>query len=179
MQRLYLIRHCKAEGQETEASLTPEGEAQAEGLAEFLAGAGIRRILSSPMRRAVQSVQPLARRLRLPIETDARLVERALSGAPRTDWQERLRESFDDIDLRLEGGESTREAMARVGGCVDDLLRSDSGAAAIATHGALLSALLRRFDPGFGFAQWQALTNPDLFRVTITADGTQVDRQWQ
>lgn len=38
---VYLIRHCKAEGQSAEAKLTDEGNAQAEKLADFLEGKGI------------------------------------------------------------------------------------------------------------------------------------------
>lgn len=38
---VYLIRHCKAEGQSAEAKLTEEGNAQAAKLADFLESKGI------------------------------------------------------------------------------------------------------------------------------------------
>jgi len=38
MKRIYLVRHCKAAGQEPEAPLTEEGVTQAERLADFFAG---------------------------------------------------------------------------------------------------------------------------------------------
>src|SRR5207245_4789289 len=59
---LYLVRHCRAAGQAPEAPLTAEGLAQAERLADVLAPLAPDRILSSPFRRAVQSVEPLAAR---------------------------------------------------------------------------------------------------------------------
>ena len=110
--------------QEAEAPLTAEGERQAQALADALAAAGIERIVSSPMRRALDSAAPLARRLGLAVEVDARLAERVLSGGVRVDWLDRLRESFDDLDARLQGGESSREAMVRGTAAVDDALRA-------------------------------------------------------
>jgi 2,3-bisphosphoglycerate-dependent phosphoglycerate mutase len=87
MKPLYLVRHCRASGQEPEAALTEEGLAQAERLADFLAPLAPDRILSSPFRRAVQSVEPLAARLDLPIELDVGVTDEgtvALAGAPPT-----------------------------------------------------------------------------------------------
>src|SRR5690348_13642995 len=76
MPTLYLVRHCQATSQSPEASLPAEGLVQADLLADFLAPLGPERIVSSPFRRAVQSVEPLAARLSLPIEIDDRLRER-------------------------------------------------------------------------------------------------------
>jgi broad specificity phosphatase PhoE len=47
--------------------LTPLGHQQAEAAAEALAGADIRRIIASPYTRALQTAEPLARRLGLPV----------------------------------------------------------------------------------------------------------------
>jgi 2,3-bisphosphoglycerate-dependent phosphoglycerate mutase len=76
---LYIVRHCKAAGQQPEATLTVDGHVQAEQLAEKLAALPIERIISSPFVRAKQSIAPLAERLGLPIVTDTRLAERVLA----------------------------------------------------------------------------------------------------
>jgi 2,3-bisphosphoglycerate-dependent phosphoglycerate mutase len=78
-----------------------------------LATANVERIISSPYARATQSIEPLARRLNLAVELDARLVERVLCSGTRPDWQKLLRASFSDLDLSFEGGESGRKAMQR------------------------------------------------------------------
>jgi 2,3-bisphosphoglycerate-dependent phosphoglycerate mutase len=49
-------------------------------------------------------------------------------------------------------------------------------ATAVATHGKLLTLLLRSFDPRVGFAEWQALRNPDVFCLSLAPDGAQVQR---
>jgi 2,3-bisphosphoglycerate-dependent phosphoglycerate mutase len=176
---VYLVRHCRPEGQAPEAPLTAEGRGQAEALADFLEGAGIERIVSSPFARALQSIAPLARRLGIEVEVDARLCERVLSTAPRPDWRERLRESFEDLDLCLEGGESSRAAMARAVAVVDELRQRSARTTAIVSHGNLLTLLLRHFDERFGFDAWQRLTNPDVFRVSLSERTALVDRIWR
>ncbi len=167
---LLLIRHCRSEGQEPEAALTAEGVVQAERLAELLADAGITRIVSSPYRRAHESVEPLARRLGLAVTLDDRLVEHVLCTPPADDWEQKLRRSFDDLDLCFEGGESSRAALTRGVAAVGDAVRNSEGPVAVATHGKLLTLILGHFEDRFGFEEWRALTNPDVFRVS-NADG--------
>lgn len=78
---VYLVRHAKAgdrERWESEDSLRPlskPGLEQAKGLRNQLHGASIRRILSSPSLRCLQTVEPLARRLGLDVEREGALAE--------------------------------------------------------------------------------------------------------
>ena len=82
-----------------ESRLTQTGLAQAIALADALADAPIRRIVSSPLGRCVATAAPLAERLGIPVETDPLLLEIA-HGA----WEGRLRE-----DLRREDAERMRQ----------------------------------------------------------------------
>ena len=164
MTTLYLVRHCHAAGQAPEAPLTEQGLAQAERLADFLAPLEPDRIVSSPFRRAVQSVEPLSARLDLPIDLDERLRERQLTTAPG-DWMEHYRRSFDDVDAVLEGGESTRAALARAAAAIEAILAAPARTTVVASHGNLSTLILRHFDGRAGFAEWRAMTTPDVFRI--------------
>lgn len=175
---LLLIRHCQTTGQAADDPLTADGLAAALLLAERLADAGIGRIVSSPYLRAVQSAEPLARRLRLGVETDPRLAERVFTAEPRPDWRDRLRESFLDDDLCLAGGESSRAATARGVAVLDELGQAEAPPTAVVTHGNLLSLLLRHLDRRDGFETWQRLTNPDVYRVEGPAASRTVTRVW-
>ena len=168
MKTLYVVRHSKAEGQEANAPLTPEGVVQSNCLADLLANADIERIISSPYTRAIQSITPLAQRLNLGVELDMRLVERVLCSDSRPDWHEHLSASFPHLDLRLEGGESSREAMQRAVAVVTDIERHAAQSTLLVTHGNLMALLLKHFDDSIGFAEWRALTNPDVYRVDLT-----------
>ncbi|HMG51089.1 MAG TPA: histidine phosphatase family protein [Inquilinus sp.] len=162
---IYLIRHCRAAGQEPEAPLTEEGHAQALRLRDRLAATPIARVVSSPFLRARDSAASLAARLGLPVGIDERLAERVLAADPAEDWQDRLRQSFADPGLCWPGGESGAAAMARGRAAVDAAAADAGGPVAVVTHGNLLALILHSFDGHSGFDTWAGLTNPDVYRI--------------
>ncbi len=194
VQIVYLVRHCRAASNGgPDAPLTEEGERQAQALAQWFTDCGVRvrRIVSSPLTRAVQSATPLARWAGVPVETDERLRERVLSATPVPDWRGPTVASFADPDLCLPGGESNRQAAERALAVLEEALREDAlkqakasehgeGTVVLVTHGQPLAQLLGRFDPAFGFNEWLALTNPDLYRLRFVAgEAPRPERVWQ
>ncbi|MGM0897847.1 MAG: histidine phosphatase family protein [Bacillota bacterium] len=177
MTKIYIIRHCAASGQEPDAELTETGMAQATELTGFLSDEGIERIVSSPYTRAVQSIGPLAEVSAIEIETDERLKERVLSSGNLPDWLERLKSTFDNHELALEGGESSRQALGRISQVVEELEKSGQ-TAAIVTHGNIMALLLSHYTEGFGFEGWRALSNPDVFVLTTKPGGMNCERLW-
>lgn len=178
MKRLYIVRHCSAAGQAPDAPLTSEGKAQAQRLADFLQDKEIEPIISSPYVRAVNSIEPLAERLNLEVQVDPRLSERILSPEPLENWLDCLKHTFTDFDLAYDGGESSRQAMNRVVAVVDELLPRHPESVVVVTHGNLMTLLLRYFDKRFGFEEWAALTNPDVYLVTVNGSESNVERVW-
>lgn len=166
MKNIYLIRHCAAEGQKPEAPLTDKGIQQAIDLAAFFEKRKVDRIISSPFKRAIQTIQPLACELDIVIEMNHQLSERVLSTRNMPDWYDKLRDTYVNFDLKYEGGESSREAANRVIEVVDEVLKSDAKNTIIVTHGGLLSLLLNHYDKNFGFEQWATLSNPDVYLLT-------------
>lgn len=81
--RLYVVRHAHAgsrsswDGPDEARPLTNRGRRQAEAIAGELRSAGVSRLVSSPYRRCVQTLDPLAQELRLRVESDDRLAEGA------------------------------------------------------------------------------------------------------
>lgn len=168
MARLILIRHCESTGQQPDDALSVAGEAQALALIDRLAGLAPDAIYSSPYRRAVATVRPFADRVGLPIREDARLRERELSPQPIDDWLDHIRRSYDDIDhCAAAGGESLREAQTRALAALADIAAAQHRLPVVASHGNLISAILRAADPGFGFDGWRDLRNPDLFELSL------------
>lgn len=165
--RLLLIRHCESSGQAPEAPLTPNGARAAVDLAGRLADLGVDAAYSSPFVRAQQTLLPFTKPRGLPLTLDDRLAERRLSPAPRVDWLELIRRSFDDFDHAVPGGESLREAQRRAIAALADVAAREHRLPAVVTHGNLLSSVLRHADASFGFEAWQSLRNPDLFIVTM------------
>ena len=160
---LILVRHCRATGQEPHAPLTDTGRQQSQFLYTFLSVYPIDRITTSQYLRAQQSIQPFATISDLPIHVDPRLNERILSAEPIENWQEVIRDSFDDHDLRAPGGESAREVLGRAWAVLDEILAENYRLPIVVTHGNLMALVLHSLDPSFGFERWKSLSNPDVY----------------
>ncbi|WP_318616218.1 histidine phosphatase family protein [Sporosarcina sp. YIM B06819] len=173
---IYIVRHCSAEGQPPHADLTAEGVLQAGELAKFFDGIEIDCMITSPFKRALRTAWPIAERKKLHVQVDSRLTERVLSSRDLEDWLVKLEDTFSDLHLKYEGGESSGEAMSRACNVVDEL--GDGSRTVLVTHGNLMTLLLKHYDKRFDFERWQALSNPDVYRVQITDDEADVKRIW-
>jgi 2,3-bisphosphoglycerate-dependent phosphoglycerate mutase len=179
LKRLYIVRHCSAEGQSPDAPLTWEGRKQAERLSAFLKDKDIESIISSPYVRAMTSIEPLAEALNLQVHDDPRLSERVLSSEPLDNWLDCLEQTFADFGLAHDGGETSEQAMERATQVLNEVLAGNHRNVVLVTHGNLMTLLLRHFDERFGFQEWAALTNPDVYRVTVNGSETSVERVWE
>jgi len=163
---VFLIRHCTFSGQAADAALAPEGYRQAANLTDRLADAGIERIVSSPYRRARETIAPLATRLGLAIEIDARIRERELSPTPIENWRDVVARSFVEPEFCVPGGESGHVTLARGWAALDAVFAGSSRITALVSHGQISSLLLHHIGPPFGYDGWLRLSNPDVYRIT-------------
>lgn len=170
MKNVYVVRHCKAEGQASDAQLTAIGAEQAEKLAEFLSDKDINFIISSPYERAYRTIKPLSDKIGVEIALDERLTERVLSEKNHPDWRDMLRKTYDNLDICYEGGESSKTAMSRAISVVLEVLNSENKNIVLVSHGNLISLLLKHFDERIGYKEWESLSNPDVFHLTFSAE---------
>ena len=104
-----------------ESPLSELGVRQANALAAAMCGAGVRRVVSSPLLRCTATAAPAAERARVPVETDERLIEIA-----HGTWEGRLRDEIaandpvryrawreDPGHVRFENGETIGQVLAR------------------------------------------------------------------
>ncbi|TCN16263.1 2,3-bisphosphoglycerate-dependent phosphoglycerate mutase [Bacillus sp. BK006] len=180
MKTLLLVRHCEAEGQEAKASLTEQGIQQAQQLIGYLNKLSypIDKIISSPYKRAVQTIEPYAKDTGLPLHIDTRLEERRLSGQPLFNWIEVLKRTFDDIDFKVDGGESTKEATVRALELFKEVMNEKQKTTLFVTQGNMMTLILRYFDPKFGFSEWSRLTNPDVYQIDLEKKNVSITRLW-
>ncbi len=177
---VFLIRHCQATGQEPDAPLTETGHQQAQTLADFLSDYPIDHITTSEYLRARQSIEPFASISDLPVHTAPRLNERTLSSEPLQNWQEVVRDSFNDLDLCAPGGESAREVLARAWAALNEIITAGHSMPLVVTHGNLMALVLHSLDRTFGFGGWKSLSNPDVFMLDDARSGQMTfERIWQ
>lgn len=172
---VYLLRHCAATGQEPTAELTDEGREQALQLEQFFIERDINHILSSPFTRAVQSVEPLADRLGLPVEKDERLAEQWFKSGNIKEWFTRIKASIQKRELEMTSGKSidevTEEAMTVFEEAQDGTI--------LCIHGNIMGLILKQVDNVAGFKEWIGLSHPDIYEVKVEDGGYQVKRIWE
>lgn len=174
MKTLYIVRHCSATGQAPEAELTELGHQQAKELVSFFEKIEINHIISSPFTRARQSIQTTSHSKNLSLKIDDRLAERILSTSDLPNWLELLEETFLNFDLKLTGGESSREATSRA----IEVIKVAPNNSILVTHGNLMSLILKHFDDSIGFHEWKSLSNPDVYTLTIGHNDSKISRSW-
>ncbi|WP_438350652.1 histidine phosphatase family protein [Paenibacillus sp. FA6] len=179
MKRIYLVRHCKAVGQDPQAVLTEEGNQQAEDLADFFQNENIEYIISSPFIRTINTIKPLSVLIKQNIYIEYRLQERILSTTLLENWMELLERTYSDYDLKFEGGESSNEAVKRGMKVIQDMIARPEGTILIVTHGALMSLIIRHYNKEFGFEDWKTLSNPDIYKLEIQDNKSSIERIWR
>jgi broad specificity phosphatase PhoE len=152
--QLLLIRHAlplrSTPGEGADPELSEVGFEQARRLPKALSRHPIARVLSSPQRRAVQTAQPVADGLKLPVEVDDRLAEydRDLSHYVPI---EQIREEFPEEWDRLAKGHLPSEVdedafLARVFAAIDDAVAASDheDTVALFSHGGVINVILHR-----------------------------------
>ncbi|MBT2716585.1 histidine phosphatase family protein [Bacillus sp. ISL-57] len=178
LKKIFIVRHCEAQGQPSESPLTEKGLKQAKYLVDFFNNAKIDRIISSPFLRAIQSVEPLSEKTKIKIEIDERLSERTLSKTDLPDWYGKLKATFNDMELKFEGGESSQEAMNRIVNVVEEAIESGTENTVIVSHGNIISLLLKNYNSDFDFECWKNLSNPDIFQISFINNELILERIW-
>jgi 2,3-bisphosphoglycerate-dependent phosphoglycerate mutase len=176
---LYLVRHAHSDYSPDEMrDLSASGRADAERVADLLQPCAVSLIVSSPYARAVQTAQPLADRLGIPIQIDDDLRERLLCTEVVDDLRARLEVVWRDFDFSYPGGESSADAQARVRSAIDRIAKEADGRnVVIASHGNALSLFLRTLDPSVDFAWWARMSMPDVYAIDDLHGGPRTYRR--
>ncbi len=159
MTRLFLIRHGEVEsryhrvfaGSRIDMDLSPHGKSQADTLAHHLRGVELHAIYASPMKRAQQTLAPLAVSRKVQPKTLTGLHEVDFGDWTGHTWLE-LREKFgtnasDWLDRMEAGtipnGESAERLRARIEPCLQHILQEAAGQqVAVVCHGGIVRMML-------------------------------------
>ena len=185
MGRLLLVRHCQAAWLEDNKSrpLSELGQRQAVERGDWLRDRWpIDAIVSSPFRRAIDTIAPFAAASGFDIELDYRLHEREAPFLAATEDHIASAEAcFADHSLRLDGAETGFETQERGWQAIDATLQTSHALPVLVTHGQLLSFTLARVDGTTGVERWRAMTTPDVFLLELSRArcAYRVERVWE
>jgi len=93
--------------------------------------------------------------------------------------ENRAQALVEDFDYAPVGGESSREAQARVMRVLDEIRDRHSGGivAMLASHGNLIALALHAMMPGVDYAFWESIPMPAVFTVIHEGEHWRVIRQ--
>ncbi|WP_158606931.1 histidine phosphatase family protein [Paenibacillus ginsengarvi] len=152
---LFLIRHGESVTNTSktplaDGGLTERGRGQADAMAACMAASGITRLFSSPLMRAVETAQPLARQTQLPIEVWLDAHEVWTGEGYRGPTTEKLAEMYpevvypegtecDPLGWHCPGGETSETGFRRAERLLDRLRQqfTQGERVALVAHGAL------------------------------------------
>ena len=167
---LYLVRHAQCLPKKSQPfsdwSLSQVGARQAEELAGLLAPLEIANVFSSPFVRTLETARPFAQKHGLMIRVVDDLRERLLTNEAGLPSDEVWRRSWEDFSFCLPGCESSLAAQARICRAIGDIAESAKGTSAIFTHGNVIPLFLNALTRTVGRTDAEALTNPDVLKIT-------------
>lgn len=177
MTHIYFVRHAEpnyANHDDVLRELSPKGLADRELVTGYLRDKGVGAVLSSPYKRAVDTVAPLAEELGLAVETIEDFRERRVDSGWIEDFDSFARRQWADFSYKLSDGESLGEVERRNAAALDGVLERFAGrTVAIGSHGTALSTLVHHFRPGFGFGEFDRIRPIMPWIVHFVFDGSQ------
>ena len=180
---LYLIRHAQCLPKKAQRfsdwSLSRVGAQQAEELAGLLEPLEITNVFSSPFIRTIETAKPFAQRHGLVIRVVDDLRERLLTNEAGLPSDEVWRRSWEDFSFCLRGCESSLAAQARICRAIGGIAESVEGTSAIFTHGNVIPLFLNALTRTVGRAEAEALTNPDVLKVSWRSGAFAWDRAFR
>ena len=175
MTTVYFVRHAQPNYENHDdltRELTEKGLQDRMKVVEVFREIPVHAVLSSPYKRAVDTVQPLADQRGLSVVTDADFRERKVGDGWLEDFTSFAKLQWANFDFALEHGESLRQVQVRNAAALERVLaRYDGKTIVIGSHGTALSSLVEYYVPGFGYEGFDRIRNIMPWVVRFTFEG--------
>lgn len=180
---LYFVRHAHStySADELNRPLSENGRADAMRVTELLHHEKINILISSPYKRAIQTIEGLEKPLNTQIIIEDDFKERVLSAEPVTDFGQAMAKVWEDDSFAWPGGESNRVAQKRGVQALYRVLQQYKGnSLAIGTHGNMMVLIMNALDKRYDYTFWKQLEMPDIYKLSFHENQlTGVERIWR
>ena len=158
MTNIYFVRHAEpnySNHDDPTRELSPKGLRDRELVTVFLRNKHVDVVLSSPYKRAVDTVADFAYVHDLTISTVDDFRERKIDSAWIEDFNAFTRKQWADFHYKLSDGESLDEVQRRNIAALNEVIRQhENRTIVIGSHGTALSTIINYFVPQFGFDEF-------------------------
>tara|TARA_S200000501_G_scaffold259970_1_gene243986 strand:- start:56 stop:658 length:603 start_codon:yes stop_codon:yes gene_type:complete len=173
---LYLIRHGKAamEGSDRERVLDSDGIIQATSLCKKIKTQFQDqkiRIISSPFKRAMQTIEKLSQDMAADIEKSQSLEEINIGKDQNLSKHQIIEKMWSDKNFKVQNGSSQSEHIDKIkdelNQILDDFYKNDYNLILI-SHGNSIGIILKYFlDTDFTFNDWKKISMPDMYCLSF------------
>ncbi|QCR31182.1 histidine phosphatase family protein [Lysinibacillus sp. SGAir0095] len=167
---LYFVRHAHSiyTPDELRRPLSEKGCIDAEKIRQALENENIDIVISSPYKRAIQTVEGIANVINMEVILEEDFKERTLSIEPVEDFNLAITKVWENATFSWPGGESNIMAQKRGIRAMDKLLNTYAGKnVAIGTHGNIMVLIMNYFDKKYNLSFWENLDMPDIYKLTF------------
>ena len=171
---LYLIRHGKAamEGSDRERVLDSDGIIQANSLCKKIQFQDQKiRIISSPFKRAMQTIEKLSQDMSASIEKSQSLEEINIGKDQNLSKHQIIEKMWSDKNFKVQNGLSQSEHVDKIkdelNQILEDFYKNDYNLILI-SHGNSIGIILKYFlDTNFTFNDWKKISMPDMYCLSF------------
>ena len=174
--KLYLIRHGKAsmEGADRERVLDEDGIIQATSLCNKIRNQFKDkriRLISSPFRRAVQTIEKLSEDFQADIEKNASLEEIKIGKDENITKHQIIEKMWSDENFKVSNGSSQLEHVNQIKSELNKILKDfyeNEYNLILVSHGNSIGIILKYFlNQKFTFDDWKNISMPDMYSVSF------------
>ena len=155
MTKVYFVRHAEPNYENHDdmlRELSPRGMEDRKRVTAFLSDKKIDVVLSSPFKRAIDTVKDFADSKGMTVETINDFRERRVDSCWIEDFAAFSKRQWEDFSYKLSDGECLKEVQERNIKSLKDVLKKHVGKnIVIGSHGTALSTVVNYYDHSFGF----------------------------
>ena len=161
MTNIYFVRHAEPNynnHDDLTRELSPKGMMDRELVTEFLNDKQVDIVLSSPYKRAVDTVARFASLRNLPITTIHDFRERKVDSIWIDDFDAFTRNQWADFNYKLTDGETLAEVQKRNIAALQEVIEKYRGkTVVVGSHGTALSTIINHFIPQFSIEEFMRI----------------------
>ncbi len=178
MTNIYFIRHAEPNynnHDDMTRELSAKGLKDRELVTDFLTDKQIDIVISSPFKRAIDTVRDFADENEMDITIIDDLRERRVDSCWIEDFTSFSRKQWDDFSYKLSDGECLAEVQTRNIAALDKILDDyrDQNIV-VGSHGTALSTIINYYDKTFGYNEFDAIRHLMPWVVQFTFAGKEL-----
>lgn len=161
MTHLYFVRHAEPNfdnHNDRSRELSKKGLEDRKLVTKYLSDRSVDAVISSPFKRAIDTVSDFAKTYGYEIEVVDDFRERKVDSCWIEDFYGFSKKQWEDFDFKLSDGETLRETQNRNIRAVNQILEHYNGkTVVIGSHGTALCTIINYFRRDFGFKEFERI----------------------